>query len=129
MNFPIVTEPAFFTRSAVFCRRSTTIGRRVSGSLQVMRAKTKPPGGFDLGSDIQKGCERRTRFRTGCGFVGEDNVKQFVQFVARCDDFDGRKKAQKSQKNSSVFAHFVPFCGYSLRSHLVAAPPRCEIFG
>jgi hypothetical protein len=43
-------------------------------------------------------------------------VKQFVQFAPRCNDFDGRKKAPL------FFAHFVPFCGYSLSSQLFSLP-------
>src|SRR5688500_2225536 len=39
-------------------------------------------------------------------------MRQSVEFVARRDDFNSRKKAQNSQKGISWFV--VPFPGYSL---------------
>ena len=85
--------------------------------------------GVELSPDIPNARKCKTEWRTPCSFDSEQSVKQFVQFVACRDDFAGRKKAQKSQKGASVFAHFVPFCGQSLCSPLVAAPPRWEMPG
>src|SRR5688572_7107290 len=38
-----------------------------------------------------------------------NSVKQFIHFVARRDDFVGRKKAQKAQETESLFCAFCAF--------------------
>ena len=51
------------------------VARCDAGTIEVMRAKTKPPKGFELTPDILMGCEGRTRFSTGCVFAGGESVK------------------------------------------------------
>jgi hypothetical protein len=43
--------------------------------VQFMRAKSKPPGGFDLSPDILAGQESRGRIRTRHGTASEPTVK------------------------------------------------------